>query len=369
MAHLDRRQAISLAIGASFLVGAPPGKTAGTRGPIRLSLNENPWGPGPKARAAVAAAIDDGCRYGGEYGTRLIAAIAALEGVATERVVLGSGSGELLHMLALGWATRGTVSCAWPTFGQLMAFAEKVGAEVRKVPLDAALRHDLDALDAATPSGTGLLYLCNPNNPTGTYIPFSEVQRLHAGLPKHVLLVLDGAYAEYVTKPDYRAGMELVTQYENVVITHTFSKIHGLALLRVGWCHAPVEVADALNRIRGPFNANGPAMEAAIAAIGDVEFEEQSRAHNSKWLDWLTTEIRKLGLRVTPSVGNFILVHFSEEKGRTAADADAFLTKRGLILRLVSSYGFPNALRLTVGTEEANHLVVQALADFLGGKE
>ena len=140
-------------------------------------------------------------------------------------------------------------------------------------------------------------------------------------------------------------------------------------MLRVGWCYAPVEVADALNRIRGPFNANGPAMEAAIAAIGDVEFEEQSRAHNSKWLDWLTTEIRKLGLRVTPSVGNFILVHFSEEKGRTAADADAFLTKRGLILRLVSSYGFPNALRLTVGTEEANHLVVQALADFLGGKE
>jgi histidinol-phosphate aminotransferase len=181
-----------------------------------------------------------------------------------------------------------------------------------------------------------------------------------------VLFVIDAAYAEYVRRNDYEAGIELVATSENVVMLRTFSKIHGLAAVRLGWMYGPAHVVDAINRIRGPFNVNAAAIDAGIAAIEDTAHQERSREHNTKWLDWLTTEIGKLGLKVTPSVANFVLIHFPESKGRTAADADAFLTKRGLILRRVSGYGLPNALRLTVGTEEANHLVVAALKDFVG---
>jgi histidinol-phosphate aminotransferase len=206
MRHLDRRQALALAFGASLLSplssradAAPAAEKIGAQTteaasrPIQLGFNENPWGPGPKARAAVAAAIDDGCRYGNEYSTRLIAAIAAREGVAPERIVLGSGSGELLHMLAFGWASRSVVTCAWPTFGQLMTFAEKVAAEVRRVPLDERLRHDLAAIAAAAPTGEGLVYLCNPNNPTGTVIDGPRLREACRALAARTLVVVDEA--------------------------------------------------------------------------------------------------------------------------------------------------------------------------------
>ena len=211
-----------------------------------------------------------------------------------------------------------------------------------------------------------MVFLANPNNPTGTYIPFDEVKRLHKGLPPQVLLVLDAAYAEYVQRNDYESGIELVATSENVVMCRTFSKIYGLAALRLGWMYGPAPVIDAINRIRGPFNVNAPAIAAGIAAIRDAAHIEKSRAHNTKWLAWLTEEIGKLGLPVTPSVANFVLIHFPETKGRTAKEADAFLTKRGLILRQVGAYKLPNALRMSVGTEEANRLVVKALAEFLG---
>jgi histidinol-phosphate aminotransferase len=213
---------------------------------------------------------------------------------------------------------------------------------------------------------TKLVFLANPNNPTGTYVPFDEVKRLHRGLPPNVLLVLDAAYAEYVRRNDYEAGIELVATSDNVVMLRTFSKIHGLAAARLGWLYGPQHVADALNRIRGPFNVNTPAMMAGIAAVEDTAHVERSRVHNDHWLPWLTQEISKLGLTVTPSVGNFLLIHFPETKRRTAADADAFLTKRGLVLRRVAAYKLPNALRMTVGSEEANRLVVAALSEFLG---
>jgi histidinol-phosphate aminotransferase len=211
-----------------------------------------------------------------------------------------------------------------------------------------------------------MVFLANPNNPTGTYIPFDEVKRLHNGLPAHVLFVIDAAYAEYVRRNDYEAGIELVATSENVVMTRTFSKIHGLAGLRLGWLYGPAHVVDAINRIRGPFNVNAPAIAAGIAAIEDVAHQERSREHNTQWLEWLTEEIGKLGLKVTPSAANFVLIHFPETKGRTAADANAMLMKRGLILRQVGAYKLPNALRMSVGTEEANRLVVKALAEFLG---
>jgi len=211
-----------------------------------------------------------------------------------------------------------------------------------------------------------VVFLANPNNPTGTYVPCDEVKRLQKGLPPHVLLVPDAAYAEYGRRNDYEAGIEHVATSENVVMCRTFSKIYGLAALRLGWMYGPAHVVDAINRIRGPFNVNSAAMMAGVAAIADTEHVETARVHNDKWLAWLTQETRKLGLEVTPSIANFVLIHFPETK--TAEDADAFLTRRGLILRRVKAYHLPNALRMTVGSEEANRLVVAALAEFLGKK-
>ena len=227
------------------------------------------------------------------------------------------------------------------------------------------LRTDVDAILAKVTPKTKIVFLANPNNPTGTYLPFDEVKRLHAGLPPHVVLVLDAAYAEYVRRNDYESGLELVATSENVVMTRTFSKIYGLANLRLGWMVAPPHIVDAVNRIRGPFNVNGPAMAAGIAAIQDEAHIAKAVEHNEKWLAWLTREIEALGLKVTPSVGNFLLIHFPKDAGRTAKDADAFLSGRGLILRRVDAYGLPDALRLTVGDEEANGLVVGGSARFL----
>jgi histidinol-phosphate aminotransferase len=223
---------------------------------------------------------------------------------------------------------------------------------------------NVDAILKLVTPRTKLVFLANPNNPTGTYVPFDEVKRLQRALPPSTLLVLDAAYAEYVRRNDYESGIELVATTDNVVMTRTFSKIYGLASLRLGWMYGPAHVVGAVNRIRGPFNVNGPAIEAGIAAMRDTAHVERAREHNAKWIPWLTDEITKLGLPVTPSVANFVLIHFPDAKA--AKDADAFLTKRGLILRQVGAYKLPAALRMSVGTEEANRLVVQGLKDFLG---
>jgi len=199
-------------------------------------------------------------------------------------------------------------------------------------------------------------------------LPFDEVKRLRAGLPPHVLLVLDAAYSDYVSRNDYELGLELVATTENTVMAHTFSKIHGLAALRIGWMFAPANIIDAVNRIRGPFNVSTPAMLAAVAAIEDTAHIQMSKAFTEQWRNWLTEEISKLGLKVTPSVANFVLIHFPQDKGKTSAEADAYLTRRGLVLRALNNYGLSNQLRMTVGTEEANRLVVDGLRDFMAGK-
>jgi histidinol-phosphate aminotransferase len=226
------------------------------------------------------------------------------------------------------------------------------------------LHADVDAILAAVTPATKMVFLANPNNPTGTYLPFEEVKRLHAGLPGHVVLVLDAAYCEYVRRNDYSAGLELVSTSDNVVMTRTFSKIHGLPALRIGWLYAPAGIVDVLNRIRGPFNMNTPALAAGVAAMEDRAHEESSVAHNTLWLERMTKAIDALGLKVTPSVANFLLIHFPDEAGKGAADADAFLTQRGIILRRVTAYGLPHCLRLTIGSEESNAAVIEALAAF-----
>jgi histidinol-phosphate aminotransferase len=345
-----------------------PGKSTapGVDKVIKLSSNESPLGPSPKAIAAyktAAAKLED---YPDGEVTELRTTIGRAFGLDPARILCGAGSDDLLNLLAHAYLRDGD-EVIYSAHGFLMypIYALGHGGKPIAVP-ERNYTADVDAILAAVSERTRIVFLANPNNPTGTYVPFDEVKRLHQKLPGNVILVLDAAYAEYVQRNDYEAGIELVATSENAVMCRTFSKVHGLAAVRLGWMYGPAHIIDALNRVRNPFNVNTPAMKAGVAAIEDGAHVEMSVAHNARWLPWLTEEIGKLGLKVTPSVANFVLIHFSETKDRTAADADAFLTKRGLILRRVAGYGLPNALRMTVGTEEANRLVVNALAEFLG---
>jgi histidinol-phosphate aminotransferase len=295
-------------------------------------------------------------------------AIGRAFGLDPDRIVCGAGSDEVLNLLAHAYLSDGDEAIS-TTHGFLVyPIATKANGAINVIAPETDFTADVDAILKLVSPRTKIVWLANPNNPTGTYLPFDEVKRLRTGLPLHVLLVLDAAYSDYVSRNDYELGIELVATSDNTVMTHTFSKIHGLAALRVGWMFAPTHIVDAVSRIRGPFNVSTPAMLAAVAAIEDTEHQQMSKTHTEKWRNWLTEEVAKLGLKVTPSVTNFILIHFSLHKGRTADDADAFLTERGLVLRGLKNYGLPHALRMTVGTEEANRLVVDGLRDFVAAK-
>ena len=345
-----------------------PGKSTapGVAKVFKLSSNETPLGPSPKAIAAyneIGQHLED---YPDGSASDLRDAIGRAFGLDPARIVCGAGSDDLLNLLARAYLADGD-EAIHTIHGFLVYPIATLGAGAKPVVApETNFTADVDAIIKRVTSKTKIVFLANPNNPTGTYLPFDEIKRLHRALPPSVLFVLDAAYAEYVRRNDYEAGIELVATSENVVMTRTFSKIHGLTGLRLGWMYGPAHVVDAVNRIRGPFNVNAAAIAAGIAAIEDNAHQERSREHNTQWLAWITGEIGKLGLKVTPSVANFLLIHFPEDKGRTATDANAFLTKRGLVLRQVGAYKLPNALRMTVGSEEANRLVVKALAEFLG---
>jgi histidinol-phosphate aminotransferase len=335
---------------------------------FKLSSNETPLGPSPKAVAAYHAVGEHLEDYPDGDSTALREAIGRAFGLDPNRIICGAGSDELLNLIADAYLRDDDEAIHTIHSFLVYPIATRGSGATPVVVAEKNYTADVDAMLAAVSGRTKVVFLANPNNPTGTYVPFDEVKRLQRSLPSHVLLVLDAAYAEYVRRNDYEAGIELVATCENVVMCRTFSKIYGLAALRLGWLYGPAHVVDAINRIRGPFNVNTAAMAAGIAAIEDSAHLEASRAHNDQWLAWLTVEIRKLGLEVTPSIANFVLIHFPEARGRTAEDADTFLTQRGLILRRVKAYKLPNALRMSVGTEEANRLVVAALAEFMGKK-
>jgi len=334
----------------------------------KLSSNETPLGPSPKAIEAYRAAADSLAQYPDGSSNSLRQAIGKAFGLDPARIICGSGSDELLNLLAQTYLAAGD-ECISTIHGFLVYKNATLAAGGKPVIVpEKEFRTDVDAILRAVTPRTRLVFIANPNNPTGTYLPFSEIRRLYSGLPRNAVLVLDAAYSEYIRRNDYEAGIELVATSENVVMTRTFSKIYGLASLRLGWMYAPPGVIDAVNRIRGPFNVSTPAMMAGIASLADTAHIERSVAHNTKWLGWLEENIRALGLEVTPSVANFVLVHFPAKPGKTAKDADAFLLKRGLVLRQVTAYNLPNALRMTVGTEEANKLVVSAFREFLAGE-
>lgn len=340
-----------------------PGASA-PKGAVKLSSNENALGASPKAVEAFTSAGEKLHLYPDGGATKLRDAIGEEEGIDPARIVCGAGSDELLQLIGRAYLEPGD-TVVQNEYGFLVysLVAKQCGAQLVSAR-ETNHRADVDTLLEAAGESAKIVFLANPNNPTGTYIPESEVRRLRESLPEDTLLVLDSAYTEFVGEADYTSGMELVDEYANTVVTRTFSKIHGLAGVRLGWMYGPSEIVDVIHRVRGPFNVNLPAIEAGTAAIRDREFMARSKAHNDVWVKFLGQQIGGLGFEVTPSVCNFVLVHFSGEPGKTAADADRFLTERGLVVRALAPYNLPNALRITVGDEDANRRVVEALGAF-----
>ncbi len=347
-----------------------PGKAklAGIAKPLKLSSNENPLGPSPKAIAAMAATAGSAHRYPDGGSTALREAIAAHHGLEVDRIVCGTGSDELLKLLAQAYASGGDeVLYVRHGFMVYPIAAQCAGATPVAAP-DIDYTTDVDTLLASVTPATRLVYLANPNNPTGTMIGRGEVHRLHAGLPGDVLLVLDGAYAEYIDDPDYEDGLAMARDCANVVTTRTFSKIYGLAAERIGWAYGPPEVIDTLNKIRAPFNVPTAGAAGAIAALADTAWTAATKAHNLMWRAWLAGEIAALGnagLRAVPSAANFILVTFSADGPITAERANAHLMADGILVRHLPGQGLPHALRISIGTEAETRAVAESLRAFV----
>jgi len=337
-------------------------KLPGFDHPTKLSSNEGAFGVPPGVIAALAQAAPEAHRYPEGAATALRAAIGRRFDLDPAQILCGAGSDDLIYQLCLAYGGPGTeLVMTAHGFSIYQIAGTYAGSTVIRAS-ERALTADVDAILAAVTPRTTLVFLANPNNPTGTLLNSQEVDRLHRGLPGRVLLVLDAAYAEYIDRPDYEPGIELVARADNVVMTRTFSKIFGMGGLRLGWCYAPPAVVDVLDRVRSPFNCSVLAQAAGIAALVEPGWVERSRAHNATWRAWLTHEISGLGLKVWPSEANFVLVDFAA--AATAAAADADLRTRGLIVRGVASYGLPQCLRITVGTAAECRAVVAALAEW-----
>jgi histidinol-phosphate aminotransferase len=331
---------------------------------IKLSSNETPLGPSPKAIDAYKHAADKLYRYPDGSSAELRNAIGEVYKLNPDQIVCGAGSDELIGLLCVAYSGEGT-EVIYTEHGFLMykIYAMANGASPVCVK-ETDLHTNVDNILAGVTPKTRIVFIANPNNPTGTYISKAEVLRLRKELRQDILLVLDGAYAEYVSEGDYSAGQDIVDMGDNTVMTRTFSKIYGLASLRVGWAYCPKAVADVLNRIRGPFNLNAPALAAAAAAVRDIDFTEKARVNNDKGLQYMFSELEKLGLQPVPSVGNFILAKFKDSK--TAAAANDYLMSEGIIVRPVVNYGLAEYLRISIGMDADNKEVIKALAGFLG---
>ncbi len=340
----------------------------GVERPIRLASNESALGPSPKAMAAFAALASDIHRYPEGNAQALREAIGRRHGLDPERIVCGAGSDELIALLLRSYAGPGD-EVLYSRHGFLMypIGALSVGATPVAAP-ERALTADVDALLQRVTPRTRLVFLANPNNPTGTYLSAQELARLHAGLPPTVVLAIDAAYAEFVNRNDYEPGIRLVEGADNVVMLRTFSKIYALAGLRLGWGYCPPAIADVLNRVRGPFNVSTPAIAAGVAAVEDVEALRRARAHNDQWHPWFSQRLAELGLPLTPSVGNFVLPRFPDEPRRNAEAAFAFLQSRGILTRKMAAYGLPQYLRITIGTGEEMAKVAAVLGEFMAGQ-
>jgi histidinol-phosphate aminotransferase len=340
-------------------------KIPGVNRIVKLSSNEGPFGPPPGAIAAIQAMAAEAHRYPDGNAKAIREAIGARFGLDPARIVVGNGSDELIALLILAYGGEGT-ELVMSAHGFLMydITGRWAGCRIIKVP-ERNLAADIDGMLAAVGPRTRLVFLANPNNPTGSILPQAEVDRLRAGLRNDILLVLDSAYAEYVTRPDYDAGAKLVDASGTTVMTRTFSKIFGMGGMRLGWAYAPAPVVDVLQRVRGPFNVNAAAMAAGVAALAEQGWVEQSVAHNTEWRGRVASALEAAGIKVWPSEGNFLLVDFGTPA--KAKGADDALKARGLIVRAMGGYGLPSCLRITIGTAEECTMVIEALTAFMHG--
>ena len=332
---------------------------------IRLSANEGALGPSPAAVRALDAVTNRLHHYPEEDPSALADAIGAELGLDAQRMVFGCGSDELILALCLAYLSPGD-EAIHTEYGFIMyPVSIRVAGGEPVVAPDRGYRVDVDAiLERVTPR-TRMVFLANPNNPTGSYIGRGELERLHRGLPEEVLLVIDAAYAEYVSRNDYASGADLVEKSENVVMLRTFSKIYAMAGLRLGWAYAPQVAANAMHVVKQPFGANRAAVAAGIAAVNDHEFRRRSVAHNETWQPWTAQELAGLGLTVLPSVTNFLMARFPDEPGHTAAEAGPWLEQRGILVRGMAGYGAPEFLRMSIGTETEMRTVVESISEFL----
>ncbi len=338
---------------------------------IKLASNEGALGPSPEAMAAYEAAAAGLHRYpDGDCGA-LRRALGEIHGLDPARIVCGAGSDELIGLLCRAYAGPGD-EVLHTEHGFLMypIAARTAGAAPVAAP-ETGLTADVDKLLDRVTGKTRILFLANPNNPTGTYLQAGPLARLRRELPGGVLLVIDAAYAEFVLDADYDPGSGLVDAADNVVMTRTFSKIHGLGGVRLGWAYCPAGIADVLNRVRNPFNVSGPAQAAGLAALNDTAFTDKARQHNRTWRDWTTEKLAALGLDLTTSAGNFVLVRFPAPAAggnyeRGAEAADVFLKGRGIIVRRMAAYGLPDCLRITIGLEDEMRAAISALKEFMG---
>ena len=344
-----------------------PGKSKaeGFDNPVKLSSNENILGCSEAARAAFIAAAGRLNIYPDGRSDVLREAVAKKYGLEPERLVFGDGTDEVLHLINQVYLEPGdNIIQGQYGFGAYAIGARACGAEVRFAP-EPNLRLEVDEILKLVDERTRLIFITNPANPTGTFISTDELARLHAAIPPSVMLVVDAAYAEFATDIAFDDGLNLARDAVNVIVTRTFSKIYGLAALRIGWAYAPADAADALDRIRPPFNTSIAAQEAAVAALADDEFRARSLALVERWRAWLTQQLGGLGLEVTPSSANYVLVRLPKTPGKTAPEAEAFLARHGYLVRGVAGYGLPEHIRITIGLEEHNRAVVDLLAEFL----
>jgi histidinol-phosphate aminotransferase len=337
---------------------------AGFAHPIKLSSNENALGCSPLALAAFEAQGASLHLYPDGHAHRLRMAVAEKNGLEPDRLIFGCGSDEIFTLLCQVYCEPGdNVVQGQYGFLAYRIAARAAQAEVR-FAREPERRIDIDEILTQVDDRTRIVFIANPSNPTGSWNTREEISRLHRALPGHVILVLDGAYTEFVDAADYEDGLALARRAENIVVCRTFSKAYGLAALRVGWGYAPVAMIDALERIRAPFNLNTPGQAAAVAALGDDDFLERSRALVQTWRPWLVQQFGAMGLEIMPSQGNFLLARFGHQAGRTAAEAEAFLAARGILVRGLAGYGLGDSLRITVGLEAENRAIVDALKAF-----
>ena len=335
---------------------------------VKMSSNETPLGTSPKALEAYLEAAEELHRYPDGSAAELRAAIGERYGLDPGRIVCGNGSDDLLYLLATTYAGPGDeVLITKYSFAMYEIAARSVGASP-VIAQDSLLGSDVDNLLRKVSSDTRICYVANPNNPTGTFLSSDKIERLRNELPDHVMLVIDAAYAEYVQRDDYTDAIDLVNRHNNVVVTRTFSKIYGLASLRLGWLYGPSALVEAINRVRCPFNANGAAQTAAIAALEDISFLNAAVRHNEIWRPWLEKELTAIGLIVHPSIANFVLVEFEKSRSVGATQVYQNLLQNGVIGRALNGYGLADYLRFSVGLEEDNKLLVDQIAEFTGAR-